>query len=49
MRHVAAPCYAATTAEGTRKMRVAIVKAAHDDEAGVWSVEPSDIEGLRLT
>ena len=28
-------------------MRVAIVKAAFDDEPGVWFVEHSDIEGLR--
>ena len=27
-------------------MRVAVVKAAHDDEAGVWHVEQSsDVEG----
>jgi hypothetical protein len=29
-------------------MRVAIVKAAHDDEAGVWYVEHSDVEGLHV-
>jgi hypothetical protein len=28
-----------------REMRVAVVKAAHDDEAGVWYVEHSDVEG----
>jgi len=27
-------------------MRIAVVKAAHDDEAGVWYVQHSDIEGL---
>ena len=27
-------------------MRVAVVKAAHDDDAGVWYVEHSDMEGL---
>ncbi len=26
-------------------MRVAVVKAARDDEAGVWYVEHSDVEG----
>jgi predicted RNase H-like HicB family nuclease len=30
------------------EMRVAIVKAAHDDEAGVWYVEHSDVEGLHV-
>ncbi len=29
-------------------MRVAVVKAAHDDEAGVWYVEHSDFEGLHV-
>jgi Domain of unknown function (DUF1902) len=29
-------------------MRVAIVKAAHDDEAGVRYVEHSDVEGLHV-
>jgi hypothetical protein len=29
-------------------MRVAVVKAAHDDEAGVWYVQHSDIEGLHV-
>jgi len=29
-------------------MRVAVVKAAHDDEAGVWYVQHSDIEGLHI-
>ncbi len=29
-------------------MRVAVVKAAHDDEAGVWYVQYSDIEGLHI-
>ena len=29
-------------------MRIAVVKAAHDDEAGVWFVEHSDVEGLRV-
>ena len=29
-------------------MRVAVVKAAHDDEASVWYVERSDVEGLHV-
>ena len=29
-------------------MRVAVVKAAHDNEAGVWYVEHSDLEGLHV-
>ena len=29
-------------------MRIAVVKAAHDDEAGVWYVEHSDVEGLHV-
>ena len=29
-------------------MRVAVVKAAHDDEAGVWYVEHSEVEGLHV-
>ena len=29
-------------------MRVAVVKAAFDDDAGVWHVEHSEIEGLRV-
>ncbi len=29
-------------------MRIAIVKAAFDDDAGVWYVEHSDIEGLHV-
>ena len=29
-------------------MRVAVVKAVHDDEAGVWYVEHSDVEGLHV-
>ena len=29
-------------------MRVAVVKAGHDDEAGVWYVQSSDVEGLRV-
>jgi hypothetical protein len=29
-------------------MRVAVIKAAHDDEAGVWYVQSSDVEGLRV-
>jgi hypothetical protein len=29
-------------------MRVAVVKAAHDDDAGVWYVERSDVEGLHI-
>ena len=29
-------------------MRLAIVKAAFDDEARVWYVESSDIEGLHV-
>ena len=29
-------------------MRVAVVKAAHDDEAGVWYVQSSDVAGLRV-
>lgn len=29
-------------------MRVAVVKAAHDDDAGVWYVARSDMEGLHV-
>ena len=29
-------------------MRIAVVKAAFDDDAGVWFVGHSDIEGLRV-
>jgi predicted RNase H-like HicB family nuclease len=29
-------------------MRIAVVKAAFDDDAGVWFVERSDIEGLHV-
>jgi predicted RNase H-like HicB family nuclease len=29
-------------------MRVAVLKAARDDEAGVWYVEHSDVEGLHV-
>jgi hypothetical protein len=29
-------------------MRVAVVKAAHDDEAGAWYVEHSDVDGLHV-
>jgi hypothetical protein len=29
-------------------MRIAVVKAAHDNEAGVWYVEDSDVEGLHV-
>ncbi len=29
-------------------MRVAVVKAAHDDEAGVSYVQHSDVEGLHV-
>jgi len=29
-------------------MRIAVVKAAHDDEAGVWYVEHSDVAGLHV-
>lgn len=29
-------------------MRIAVVKAARDDEAGVWYVEHSDILGLHV-
>jgi len=29
-------------------MRIAIVKAARDDDAGVWYVEHSDVEGLHV-
>lgn len=29
-------------------MRVAVVKAAHDDDAGVWYVEHSDVVGLHV-
>lgn len=29
-------------------MRIAVVKAAHDDDAGVWYVEHSDVEGLHV-
>jgi broad specificity phosphatase PhoE len=31
-----------------RNMRLAVVKAAHDDEAGVWYVEHSDVGGLHV-
>ena len=27
-------------------MRIAVIKAARDDDAGVWIVESSDVEGL---
>jgi predicted RNase H-like HicB family nuclease len=37
-----------STLAGTEKMRVAVVKAAHDDDAGVWYVEHSDVEGLHV-
>jgi Domain of unknown function (DUF1902) len=30
------------------EMRIAVVKAAHDDDAGVWYVEHSDVEGLHI-
>ena len=29
-------------------MRIAVVKAARDDEAGVWYVEHSDVDGLHV-
>ena len=29
-------------------MRIAVVKAAPDDEAGVWCVEASDLHGLHV-
>jgi hypothetical protein len=29
-------------------MRIAIVKVARDDDAGVWYVEHSDVEGLHV-
>ncbi len=29
-------------------MRIAVVKAARDAEAGVWYVESSDVEGLHI-
>ncbi len=29
-------------------MRIAVVKAAHDDEASVWYVEHSDVDGLHV-
>ena len=29
-------------------MHVAVVKAARDDDAGVWYVEHSDVEGLHV-
>ena len=29
-------------------MRIAVAKAARDVEAGVWFVESSDVEGLRV-
>ena len=29
-------------------MRVAVVKAGFDDDAGVWFVEHSDVEGLHV-
>jgi hypothetical protein len=31
-----------------KEMRVAVVKAAHDNDAGVWYVEHSDVEGLHV-
>jgi Domain of unknown function (DUF1902) len=48
MRKAGALCYVAPTVAGARKMRVAVVKAAHDDDAGVWYVEHSDVEGLHV-
>jgi predicted RNase H-like HicB family nuclease len=30
------------------EMRIGVVKAAHDDDAGVWYIEHSDIEGLHV-
>ncbi len=29
-------------------MRIAVVKAARDDESGVWYVEHSDVDGLHV-
>ena len=29
-------------------MRIAVVKAAHDPDAGVWYVEHSDVAGLHV-
>jgi hypothetical protein len=29
-------------------MRIAVVKAAHDDDAGVWYVERSGVEGVHV-
>ncbi len=29
-------------------MRIAVVKAARDEDAGVWIVESSDVDGLRV-
>jgi hypothetical protein len=29
-------------------MRVAVVKAAYDDDASVWYVEHSEVDGLRV-
>jgi hypothetical protein len=29
-------------------MRVAVVKAGYDNEVGVWYVQSSDVEGLRV-
>jgi predicted RNase H-like HicB family nuclease len=29
-------------------MRIAVVKAARDEEAGVWCVEHSDVDGLHV-
>ena len=40
-------CYIASRRRRSR-MRVAVVKAAHDDEAGVWCVHHSDVEGLHV-
>ena len=48
MRAAAASCYVESAVEGIHAMRVAVVKAAHDDDAGVWYVEHSDVEGLHV-
>jgi hypothetical protein len=40
-------CYVAAPVKEPQ-MRIAVVKAADDDEAGVWFVEHSDIVGLHV-
>jgi predicted RNase H-like HicB family nuclease len=40
-------CYVAAAVKAPA-MRIAVVKAAYDDEAGVWFFEHSDIVGLHV-